>query len=57
MIPEMVGISVLVGFVAMGFVWYGWGLAENVRAVMRRWAMNGGPSTASQQDTTGERRR
>jgi hypothetical protein len=27
-------IAVLVGFVAAGFVWYGWGLLENVLALL-----------------------
>ena len=29
-----VAIALLVGFVAAGFVWYGWGLLENLLALL-----------------------
>lgn len=31
---KIIGLSVLVGFVGAGFVWYGWGLAQNARAML-----------------------
>ena len=36
MTPLIFSISLLVAFSAAGFVWYGWGLAENVGALLRR---------------------
>jgi hypothetical protein len=31
----ILAISLLVGLIAAGFVWYGWDLAENVAAYLR----------------------
>ena len=33
---QVIGYSILVGFVSAGFVWYGWELLENIRVLRIR---------------------
>ncbi|MCL4216145.1 MAG: hypothetical protein KJ052_03955 [Candidatus Hydrogenedentes bacterium] len=35
MLGKIIGISLLAGAVAGGIVWFGWSLAENIRALGR----------------------
>ena len=35
MLSKIIGISLLVGAVVGGIVWFGWSLAENIRALGR----------------------
>lgn len=35
-IAQIIVLSLLIGFVAAGFIWYGGGLAQNLRAVLPR---------------------
>ena len=30
---KMIAYSLLVGFITMGFIWYGWGLAQNLKGL------------------------
>jgi hypothetical protein len=41
----MAALSLLAGFVAAGFVWFGWGAAENLLAMRRAKSQSGEASS------------
>ncbi len=48
----MILISLMVGFVGAGLVWFGWGLAENLSAMFRSRKAAGGKARAEDSEQT-----